>query len=83
MEEWDLTMDLFNARVKSPVRDWREQKLANPGVASEVREHILTWAHESPQIHRAMATDILLYDFAVTVFKKQTTESLGTVWHNS
>ena len=23
LEHWDLSMDLFNARIKSPVRDWQ------------------------------------------------------------
>lgn len=79
MEEWDLTMDLFNARVKGPVRDWREQKQTNAGVNSEVRDKISAWAHRSPEIHKTMATDLLLYDFALAMFKKQTAESLSIV----
>ena len=26
LEHWDITMDLFNARIKSPVRDWQVSK---------------------------------------------------------
>lgn len=28
LEHWDLSMDLFNARVKSPVRDWKVEVCA-------------------------------------------------------
>lgn len=82
-EEWNLTMDLFNARVKSPVREWREQELYNAGATSEVREQLLAWAQHSPEIQTALAADLLLYDFSLSLFKQQTTESLGTVWHDS
>lgn len=73
-------MDLFNARVKSPVQDWRTEKVSNPGKVSETRYRILAWAMNSPEIHRALATDMLLYDYAVAMFKCHTSETLGTVW---
>lgn len=38
------------------------------------------WARTSPEIHAVMATDLILYDFAVAFFKQQTAESLGTHW---
>lgn len=80
LEEWDTTMELFNAKVKSPVRDWRTEQVSNPGTGSDVRDRLLSWAMQSPEIHRAMATDMLLYDYALAVFKQQTSEVLGKVW---
>lgn len=80
LEEWDTTMELFNAKVKSSVRDWRTEQVSNPGKGSDVRDHLLSWAMQSPEIHRAMATDMLLYDYALAVFKQQTSEVLGKVW---
>lgn len=73
-------MDLFNAKVKSPVRDWRTELVSNPGTGSDLRENTLAWAMKSPEIHRALATDMLLYDYAMAVFRHQTHETLGTVW---
>lgn len=29
LEHWDLSMELFNARVKSPVRDWQVTRTKN------------------------------------------------------
>ena len=38
------------------------------------------WARMSPEIHAILATDLLLYEFAVILFKKQTADSLGIEW---
>lgn len=38
------------------------------------------WARTSPEIRAVLATDLLLYDFSVAVFRQQTAESLGTQW---
>lgn len=80
LEHWDLSMQLFDARVKSPVRDWQHISKSNPGQLSGLRDEVSKWAHMSPEIHRTMATDMLLYDYALSVFKLQTSASLGTVW---
>lgn len=80
LEHWDLSMQLFDARVKSPVRDWQNIQKSNPGQLSGIRDEVYQWAHLSPEIHRAMSTDMLLYDYAVSVFKLQTKATLGTQW---
>lgn len=61
-EEWELSMQLFNATVKSSVRDWDGNTSLNHGVADFGREALLQWAYVSPDIHVELATDILLYD---------------------
>lgn len=73
-------MQLFNARVKSPVRDWNMTVLINAGAHSGIRDEVLQWAHDSPAIHRVVATDMLLYSFALSIFRHQTTVALGTNW---
>lgn len=80
LEHWDLSMQLFNARVKSPVRDWQNIVKSNAGTLSGLREEISRWAHTSPEIHRTLATDMLLYDYAMSVFKLQTAKYLGVIW---
>lgn len=80
LEHWDLSMQLFDARVRSPVRDWVNISKSNPGKLSPVRDEVTRWAHLSPEIHRVLATDMLLYDYAMSVFKLQTSATLGTVW---
>eukprot|EP00903_Cladosiphon_okamuranus_P015030 g13906.t1 len=82
LEHWDLSMQLFDARVKSPVTNWQNIHKSNPGKMSDLREQVYQWAHMSPEIHRIMATDMLLYDYALSVFKLQTAATLGTVWEN-
>lgn len=79
-EEWELSMKLFNAKVKSPVEVWDAGVAHNAGVTSEAREQLLEWAHLSPELHSVLSADLLIYRFAMSVFKQQTTESLGTVW---
>ncbi|CAM9180585.1 unnamed protein product [Ectocarpus sp. 13 AM-2016] len=80
MEHWELSMQLFNARVRSPVRDWNMTVLNNAGLRSGLRDDVLQWAHDSPAVHRVVGTDMLLYSFALSIFKHQTTVGLGTSW---
>lgn len=80
LEHWDLSMQLFNAKVKSPVTDWQTIRLANAGQMSGPRDEVARWAHGSPDIHEALATDMLIYDYAVGLFKLQTKAALGTAW---
>lgn len=61
-EEWELSMQLFNATVKSPVRNWNANLLLNQGVADFGREALLQWAYVSPDLNVALASDIVLYD---------------------
>lgn len=43
----------FNARVRSPVRDWRSvKKVRNPGEGSSTRDKVLEWARTSSEIQR-------------------------------
>lgn len=83
MEHWDLSMQLFDARVRSPVRNWSMFKQANPGKMSGLREEVHRWARTSTAIHRAIAADMLLYSFALSVFQQQTTDALGTNWQDA
>ena len=80
MEYWDLSMQLFDAKVKSPVRVWNEEKHANQGDPSPLRDEVYRWAHKSPEIHAILSTDLLLYTYALSLFKLQTNETLGTQW---
>ncbi|CAM9839575.1 unnamed protein product [Scytosiphon promiscuus] len=80
MEYWDLSMQLFNARVRSPVPDWNQFRLANSGKTSGLRDEVLQWAHMSADIHQAIGADILLYTYALAIFRQQTAQSLGTDW---
>lgn len=80
MEYWDLSMQLFDAKVKSPVRTWELQKHANPGIVSPLRDEVYRWAHGNPEIHEMVETDMLIYSYALSLFKVQTNETLGTPW---
>lgn len=79
-EEWELSMQLFDATVKSSVRRWDANVSLNHGVDVVGRDSLLQWAYISPEINVALAADILLYEYAVEVFKRQTSAVLGTVW---
>lgn len=61
-EEWELSMRLFNATVKSSVKNWEVNVALNQGVDDFGREALLQWAYLNPDINIALATDILLYD---------------------
>lgn len=73
-------MQLFNAKVKSPVENWDANIAHNPGEQSGVREKLTQWAHISPELHNLLSADIHIYRFATALFKTQTATSLGTVW---
>ena len=73
-------MRLFNAKVKSPVRHWDADMVANPGTRSEAREELLAWAHTNAELHNILAADMLLYHYGVALFRQQTTETLGVKW---
>ncbi len=46
-------LDRFNVRVRSPVHDWNISKMPrNSGQSSEIRDQVLQWARESPEIAR-------------------------------
>ncbi|CAM9257144.1 unnamed protein product [Ectocarpus sp. 12 AP-2014] len=81
-EEWELSMELFDAVISSPVQQWGGGEAVNPGPQSGEREMLLRWAHSSPEIRQAVGGDLLLYDLALSIFKRQTAEALGTVWKN-
>lgn len=73
-------MQLFNAKVTSPVHDWLSAPASNKATLSDERQALLDWAHASPQLHAALAADLHLYEEAVAVFRHQTAEALGTKW---
>lgn len=81
MEYWALSMDLFDAKVTSTVKEWSKDFHSNANSDSNsTRDELLEWATQSPRIRRLLAPDILIYDYAVSVFKIQTAETLGYVW---
>ena len=71
-------MRLFNANVKSPVRDWDANLVANQGARSAAREELLDWAYTNVELHHTLAADILLYDYALALFRVQTAAALPT-----
>eukprot|EP00904_Undaria_pinnatifida_P005233 jgi/Undpi1/183/HiC_scaffold_1.g00180.m1 len=81
-EYWDLSMQLFDAKVKSPVEKWDASITHNPGVRNEAREELLVWASSSPELHSLLSADLHIYQFAIAIFKSQTRATLGTVWES-
>lgn len=73
-------MRLFNAKVTTPVRDWDAQVAINSGTRSEARKGLLAWARTSADLHNILAADMLLYDYALALFRQQTTDALGVEW---
>lgn len=67
-------MKLFGAILRTPVKQWKTGKI-NPGLKSEERDGLLRWAYNSPEIRQILAGDLLLYDLAVSIFKRQLVES--------
>eukprot|EP00904_Undaria_pinnatifida_P009827 jgi/Undpi1/5975/HiC_scaffold_2.g01249.m1 len=79
-EHFELSMELFDATVVSPVRQWDAGTQSNPGKQSDVRQRLLDWAHLNTELRRYLAPDLMIYDLAVAVFKQQTAAALGTEW---
>lgn len=79
-EHWSLSMELFDARVRSPVQQWDANVANNSGEKSPGRTTLTQWAHNSPDVHHLLSADIDIYNFSTALFKKQTSTSLGTVW---
>lgn len=73
-------MRLFNATLKAPLREWRTDVVLNTGPQSKARQELLEWAHSSQAVRDAVETDLVLYDFSLELFKKQTREALGVAW---
>lgn len=73
-------MELFNAKVKSPVRQWNASVTANQATQSSERQALLDWAYESPELNSRLAADLMFYEYAVAIFQQQTTETLGVNW---
>lgn len=76
-EEWDVSMKLFDAKVPSSVRKWDADTMLNRGAQSSARNALLQWAYTSPDINIALATDLILYDFALSLFNYQVKNTLG------
>lgn len=79
-EQWELSMRLFDATVKSPVRRWNSPLAVNPGSRSPEREHLLEWAHTNADLHSLVSADLLLYEYALSLFRKQTRDALGVAF---
>lgn len=73
-------MQLFDAKVTTPVGHWNASLASNKAFRSDERQELLDWAHSSPQLNTALAADIFLYEQAVAVFRQQTSETLHTHW---
>ena len=71
-------MQLFDAKVTTPVQHWNASMASNKAAHSEERQALLDWAYSSPQLQTALAADVALYEQAVAVFRQQTTETLNT-----
>lgn len=68
-------MRLFDANVKSPVRNWDPDYKANGGTKSAARQELLEWAYTNEELHSLIAADLLLYDYALAVFRQQTKDA--------
>jgi len=66
-EEWEVSMELFNATIKSPVRSWDAHLFLNQGFGQLGREALLQWAYLSPDLNAALASDIVLYDVSYAI----------------
>lgn len=74
-------MQLFDARVTSPVKRWADLTAkVNRGGESILRDELLSWAYTSKDIQEIVGGDLLLYDFGLALFRKQTEQTLGTSW---
>ena len=82
VEHWKLSMELFDAVIVSPVREWNQLVAYNQGPQSLERQTLLKWALLDPEIHSVLSADLLLYNYGVFVFKHQTTQALGTTWRD-
>lgn len=69
-------MRLFDAKVKSPVRNWDSSLVANPGNKSSARAELLDWAYTNEELYTVLAADMLLYDYALALFRQQTKDAL-------
>lgn len=80
-EYWSLSMELFDATVKSPVQRWSDYSdKVNEGTQSERRLALQEWALNSPETRKMFEGDLILYEHALSLFRAQTHNSLGTVW---
>ncbi|CAN0193851.1 unnamed protein product [Ascophyllum nodosum] len=82
VEHWKLSMELFDAVIVSPVREWNQLVAYNQGPQSLERQSLLKWALLDPEIHSVLSADLLLYNYGVFVFKHQTSQALGTTWRD-
>lgn len=71
-EEWSLSMKLFDSAVRTPVRQWDAFVEINRGTQSEGRQDLLEWAHADTDVNSILSIDLLLYEWAVALFKNQT-----------
>lgn len=76
-------MGLFDATVRSPVKQWTDMAFrVNEGSETQRRRQLQEWALNSPEIRTIVEGDLLLYEHALSLFRSQTAEALGTVWQD-
>lgn len=68
-------MRLFDAKVTSPVHSWDPAYEANRANNSAEREELLSWAYTNVELHSVISADMLLYDYAVAIFRQQTKDA--------
>lgn len=73
-------MELFDAKVKSPVRQWSTDYAKNQAIVSPERQALLDWVNETEEFKTILAADLLLYEHAVDIFRRQTSAALNTRW---
>lgn len=79
LEQWDASMQLFQSSLKLPNMNWRGA-FGNTGKTKvnlhfhDAEQETLRRAWHDPGVRELLWLDILLYDHAVSVFKKQAAE---------
>lgn len=52
----------------------------NKGVQSGRREWVHQWALNSTEVRSIVQGDLVLYEHAISIFRAQTAETVGTDW---
>ena len=76
LEEWNTTLSLFDRALGMPDMDWQhdfqQDGRQNVDVSfQELRAETLEKAWTDPELKRYLRLDLLLYEHAVAVFRKQ------------
>ncbi|CAN0281833.1 unnamed protein product [Ectocarpus fasciculatus] len=79
VEQWDKSMNLFNKALKVPNFDWSTTSgsmgRTNANTHTEVEQaQLLSRSWWDPELRSVLWLDILLYDYAVSIFNRQIDE---------